>query len=1803
MVTTNINPVLRNLKTEDLVYLEQQFSEMLLSLKELEKQSNDINYQSQIVDNDNNAEVYKFTSSTLDFVKDIIDGDTSNENVQFISNVFNTDESEINDLLNRLTEISQPQGFDININHKIPLVENCVNSVYNWMKPQASKENRIKDKMMDILDSFGEWDTILSILMLVFVFCMIGYRNDRKNLKIFSVLLLCTYLVYTVNYARVKGSEINKVFNENLTQAFSMLWKWFENFGKEEYSAPQGFDDHKDILVESLMLLTSGIVGYKTKTPFTVFFKDIIKTSEKHKENAGMFLISISKKLHYFFTSILNIEVLANYFEIDEMTDASISLLIEQIRNFITDGNAGLNYYEQSRSEIYTELVRTTKETLKRIDIKSYDYKALSSALVELEKQSLVLQTFQKSLSGERVEPVGIIFMGKPGVMKSALVDRVSKLVCQYTLPEAWAKEFEENAGAFIYPAPTGKFFDGYNYKCWVTLLDDLFQIRDPVGNENSEPLKVIKMINSAPYRLDNAAVELKNNTFFRSSFVVATTNLDKENFKLLESIQDYTAVERRFHLTVDVTINEKYKIDQVYNSDLLPLTELLTENGELFNATTIPDDFWDLNLTRYEGATKVNVGRISFEDLIVMAVSRYHENVKRFYVNKITNQQAYTSIKEKLDTKLKGGNRFGEWFKKKQTIFEYSMPQSGIPGSYPSFDNNSESWKASMKQAHNKNSIHVKTILSRYGVSQKILDILEPSDISLLSNGTKSIDGFISEAIENNNICGLSYGKPKTGIADKDEEFRKGVVLYMDLLFKSSEVYKYDLEFEDKIDITQTWADLFYHSAWTLTKTEYLDIVYALCSEHKMEFKGLPMLLDIFNSLDDINRLVFLDNLPHKDDFYYTMNTLFYFRDDEGVDLITGEELPWSKKIKKTCTKYIEKVTNCLGRVWKFLKEHLMIITVGLGIVAAASAAIYMYINRFFFSEPHSMDTSRNTGSKGSKKIIKLSKHIDKINYATPQGMLTHGLDLKRLPALTYDNFGCRNAANNIIASITNKYYFNMFVTADHGEGPITKRIGFCWNLVGQIFSMPFHFIYLLNNLKTQEGYIGSEITLVNPTKTNIYKLTIEDLFNNFETTDVCADTDLCAFLLHSAQLNSIGIMKYLLNDKDIKSLKNVNQFDVSLIGAFLSESNNFETISVRKVKTKGKFENTDCFFKATWSDEHDFYKIKGENIIRYNEQFSAGDCGTLLVCDSANFQNRIIMGMHIAGGDGFGQSCIITRELAEDLISIFTPYDSFIDEEIPDFLIKHVSEPHGNLKSFYIFDDYHKLSNVPYTQITRSRIYGLLPEPYNKIDSCPAKLTTFTTAEGDINPMHKAILNYGFEPPCVDQLTLMMAVGSYEQKINDATGELSGIEKRVWTLKEALHAKDSVKGIASSTSSGFPMNLKYNVDLKKEYLREFNDGNFKKSDECFLRIATEVEHLLDLYRNNIRPFFVYYDFPKDEIRSKEKVYLGLTRMVSGSPFFYLTLMRMYFGAFMDFFYKSNVDVGSAIGVNPYSDQWDQIARKLKKFGNIDGKHYVGAGDYSKFDGHEQPFSMNQILSIINDWYGLNCEEDNKIRRFLWSEITNSRHHFCNEYIEWFNSMSSGNPLTAIINTMNNNILIRCCWVEAGLNIRDFNDSTYFIALGDDNTFSVHVNYHDKFNELLLPDLMRRFGMIYTTELKGEAKVPFRELDEIEFLKRGFIFNSKAGRYVAPLRIDSICNMVNWTKKGKLRDQITVDNIATSLRELTLHGKDIYEKWYPILNKLKQEHYPGFSYTGQVYRDYQTMLTECLSLDHEWTF
>jgi hypothetical protein len=73
---------------------------------------------------------------------------------------------------------------------------------------------------------------------------------------------------------------------------------------------------------------------------------------------------------------------------------------------------------------------------------------------------------------------------------------------------------------------------------------------------------------------------------------------------------------------------------------------------------------------------------------------------------------------------------------------------------------------------------------------------------------------------------------------------------------------------------------------------------------------------------------------------------------------------------------------------------------------------------------------------------------------------------------------------------------------------------------------------------------------------------------------------------------------------------------------------------------------------------------------------------------------------------------------------------------------------------------------------------------------------------------------------------------------------------------------------------------------------------------------------------------------------------------------------------------------------------------------------------------------------------------------------------------------------------------------------------------------------------------------------LKGKALTPFRSLNECEFLKRSFYLDRTLNRWIAPLRESAIAEMLNWTKKGKEGDQITLDNLCFALREFSLHGK-----------------------------------------------
>jgi hypothetical protein len=104
---------------------------------------------------------------------------------------------------------------------------------------------------------------------------------------------------------------------------------------------------------------------------------------------------------------------------------------------------------------------------------------------------------------------------------------------------------------------------------------------------------------------------------------------------------------------------------------------------------------------------------------------------------------------------------------------------------------------------------------------------------------------------------------------------------------------------------------------------------------------------------------------------------------------------------------------------------------------------------------------------------------------------------------------------------------------------------------------------------------------------------------------------------------------------------------------------------------------------------------------------------------------------------------------------------------------------------------------------------------------------------------------------------------------------------------------------------------------------------------------------------------------------------------------------------------------------------------------------------------------------------------------------------------------------------------------------------------------------------------------MVYTDESKGQAMVPYKTIQEVTFLKRGFRYEPLLDRHVAPLDLDVVLELPCWTKKGLDWIQITKDNVDTSLIELSLHGEEVFNRWAPIIleaSKKELKHVPIFA-------------------------
>lgn len=597
----------------------------------------------------------------------------------------------------------------------------------------------------------------------------------------------------------------------------------------------------------------------------------------------------------------------------------------------------------------------------------------------------------------------------------------------------------------------------------------------------------------------------------------------------------------------------------------------------------------------------------------------------------------------------------------------------------------------------------------------------------------------------------------------------------------------------------------------------------------------------------------------------------------------------------------------------------------------------------------------------------------------------------------------------------------------------------------------------------------------------------------------------------------------------------------------------------------------------------EGDF--VFGRSYFEYAISTEAGDCGSLAIAFATPF-NRKIFAMHCSGGYGeySGQGIPVSFEMLMHMLKNFSyepqmaPVLDANMMELSGFKCEEI-EPHTfEIKFDRPYEGNYALLGKMVKPMYQARETNLRPSPIAGVlkppSKAPAQLKPFVNDKGErVDPMVLAVAKVTVAPA-----PNSLELGYIKAATRDVFTKYAVNRRgRVLSYEEAVNGVDGEEflfGINRQSSPGYPWILQRKGSGKTQWLG--SEGEYKDSPE--LRAA--VMELEETALQGLRLPVYWVDTLKDERRPLDRVASGKTRLFSVGNMAYNVLFRQYFLDFFIHLMKERVRVESCVGVNPYSNDWSTIAKTLKEVGNT-----MIAGDFSNFDGTLCSVVLWEILDRINEWYDewIHPEDEgeegmaSRVRRVLWCEIVHSLHINGNVVYGWHHSQPSGDPGTAIINSIYNSVVVRVAWLHATINnpdmhsLKAFSKNVRMVTYGDDNIISVSPAAQF-FSQKEVTVQLAKLGLTYTDETKSGEDKGFRPLEEVNFLKRAFVWDKEFCRYIAPLEFDTVLEMTNWVH-GEVDQHSNASQILEmSAIELAIHGEAEFEKWAPKYRKAAEK-------------------------------
>lgn len=377
-------------------------------------------------------------------------------------------------------------------------------------------------------------------------------------------------------------------------------------------------------------------------------------------------------------------------------------------------------------------------------------------------------------------------------------------------------------------------------------------------------------------------------------------------------------------------------------------------------------------------------------------------------------------------------------------------------------------------------------------------------------------------------------------------------------------------------------------------------------------------------------------------------------------------------------------------------------------------------------------------------------------------------------------------------------------------------------------------------------------------------------------------------------------------------------------------------------------------------------------------------------------------------------------------------------------------------------------------------------------------------------------------------------------------------------------------IPSMTMSTGPGYPWCLDPTTKRKSDLIKfDENHRVVGVHEDLLLAIKEEDEKM----RNSVVPLTVHFITLKDELLPPEKT--KKVRLIQGSPLSLTISARKYLMDFNYAFQCCRNDLEHAVGMNPFSMEWDAFTRSLVSF-----SPYICVGDYSKFGPRLSSKFVRMAYKIMTNWYGLYGAPagDQEVRRIIGERCIDSFNACFDVIVKVKCGSPSGAINTVVVNSICNMLYIRAAWIGLARKhapelqgLHRFADFVKFFCYGDDVIFAVKEEVICWFNSIEIEAYFRVYDLKYTDITKDGKTRAFCGIEDATFLKCGFRRSYDFAQpcvWLPVMDIAGILDTTNWVRKpkgtppGADMDEImslaAISNCEDAVRKLWFHGEDV---------------------------------------------